>query len=75
MPGRALGSTMRSRMAGSRMPKVRPRPMKSGGTRLTASMIISTCWKKVPIQMIRNFCTSLVPAQRMVSGTKATTGM
>ena len=43
--------------------------------RLTLSMTSRTCWKKVPIQMIRNFWVSPVPAHRMVSGTKATTGM
>ena len=75
MPGRALGRTIFRRMRRSGMPRVRPRPTKSGGTRLMASITISTCWKKVPIQMMRNFWKSLVPAQRMLSGTKATTGM
>jgi len=40
-----------------------------------ASMTSSTCWKNVPMKMISSFCTSPVPAHRMVSGTKATTGM
>ena len=66
---------MRVRILPSGRPSVRPRPMKSCGTRLTLSMIISTCWKKVPMKMIRNFWVSPVPAHRMVSGTKATTGM
>ncbi len=38
-------------------------------------MIRSTCWKKVPMKMIRNFWVSPVPVHSIVSGTKATTGM
>ena len=52
---RRAARTMRVRICGSDRPSVRPRPTKSGGTRLTLSMTISTCWKKVPMQMIRNF--------------------
>jgi hypothetical protein len=38
-------------------------------------MIRRTCWKNVPIQMIRNFWVSPVPVHKMVKGTKATTGI
>ena len=62
-------------MRRSGISSVRPRLMKSRGTDFTLSMTSSTCWKKVPMKMIRNFCVSPVPAHRMVSGTKATTGM
>ncbi len=75
MPGSALGTTMRARIRRSGSSRVRPMSMKSHGTRLTLSMISRTCWKKVPIQMMRNFWVSPVPDHRMVSGTKATTGM
>jgi hypothetical protein len=75
MPGNDEGSTTRSRIRVSERPSVRPSPTKSRGTRFTLSITMSTCWKKVPIQMIRNFWLSLVPAQRIVSGTKATTGI
>ncbi len=75
IPGKAEGTTIFIRILRSLSPRVRPRPMKSPGTRLTLSWISRTCWKKVPIQMMRNFCPSPVPDQRMVSGTKATTGM
>ena len=71
----AEGRTMRCRMRHSGICSVRPRLMKSRGTDFTLSITSSTCWKKVPMKMISNFCRSPVPAHRMVSGTKATTGM
>jgi len=74
-PGAAAGRTIRRRIDRSRIPRVRPMSTKSSGTRLVLSVISSTCWKNVPIQMITNFCVSSVPAHRIVSGTNATTGM
>ena len=57
------------------MPSVWPMSTSSRGTRLTLSITSSTCWKKVPMQMIGHFCESPTPIQMMVSGTNATTGM
>ena len=71
----AQGTTIEVRMRQGRISSVRPTSTNSSGTRLALSMIRRTCWKKVPIQMMRNFCTSPVPVHKMVSGTKATTGM
>ena len=73
--GIAEGTTIRCRMRRSGISSVRPRSRNSRGTDFTLSMKRSTCWKKVPMKMIRNFCVSVGPAQRMVKGTKATTGM
>ena len=47
----------------------------SCGTRLTLSMTRRTCWKKVPMKTIANFCQSSMPIQTIVSGTNPTTGM
>ena len=57
----AEGKTIRCRMRRSGISSVRPRSMKSRGTDFTLSMTSSTCWKKVPMKMIRNFCASPVP--------------
>ena len=75
IPGKAEGTTIRIRILRSLQPQGAAEVDEIARHPLDVVLISRTCWKKVPIQMMRNFCASPVPDQRMVSGTKATTGM